>query len=203
MMLAALLLTLGMPLLSSCSSDDDDNVAVVEPTATGTFTDERDGETYGYVRYGDLEWTTENCRYDTGEGCNVYIDNGQSDDDSLKHLAKYGRLYTHSAAEKAVPEGWRLPTDADWTALEQITGNYMTTALNLRYGGYYTQNTVMGGSGWRFRGVYGFYWAATQDDSKDGEYYFYRKIVYNELGAQRQSQEAANQLSVRFVRDAK
>ena len=34
----------------------------------------------------------------------------------------YGYLYTYDAAMKAVPEGWRLPTDEDWKKLEAHLG---------------------------------------------------------------------------------
>lgn len=37
-------------------------------------------------------------------------------------LANYGYLYDYEAALKAVPEGWRLPTDKDWQLLEQHLG---------------------------------------------------------------------------------
>lgn len=35
---------------------------------------------------------------------------------------KYGLLYSLDAARKAVPEGWRLPSDADWMKLETTLG---------------------------------------------------------------------------------
>lgn len=34
----------------------------------------------------------------------------------------YGLLYSYEAAQKAVPEGWRLPTDEDWKKLEETLG---------------------------------------------------------------------------------
>ena len=34
----------------------------------------------------------------------------------------YGLLYSYEAAQKAVPEGWRLPTDDDWKKLEETLG---------------------------------------------------------------------------------
>lgn len=37
-------------------------------------------------------------------------------------VAQYGFLYSHQAALKAVPEGWRLPTDEDWKQLERTLG---------------------------------------------------------------------------------
>ena len=38
------------------------------------------------------------------------------------YLRQYGYLYTYEAAKKAVPEGWRLPTDEDWKRLEMTLG---------------------------------------------------------------------------------
>ena len=34
----------------------------------------------------------------------------------------YGLLYTYEAALRAIPEGWRLPTDEDWNKLEAALG---------------------------------------------------------------------------------
>ena len=34
----------------------------------------------------------------------------------------YGLLYTYDAALAAIPEGWRLPSDADWKNLEKALG---------------------------------------------------------------------------------
>lgn len=38
------------------------------------------------------------------------------------YLQKYGYLYSYEAALKAIPEGWRLPTDEDWQTLEMNIG---------------------------------------------------------------------------------
>lgn len=39
-----------------------------------------------------------------------------------KYAAKYGYLYSLDAARKAIPEGWRLPSDEDWKKLERTLG---------------------------------------------------------------------------------
>lgn len=46
------------------------------------------------------------------------------------YAAEYGYLYTWPAAQKALPEGWRLPTDEDWKILEKELG-MEETELNL------------------------------------------------------------------------
>lgn len=38
------------------------------------------------------------------------------------YAAEYGYLYGYYAALKALPEGWRLPTDEDWSDLERTLG---------------------------------------------------------------------------------
>lgn len=46
----------------------------------------------------------------------------KADEKAGGYVAKYGYLYSHAAALKAVPEGWRLPSDEDWSRLEQTLG---------------------------------------------------------------------------------
>lgn len=220
---------MALPLMALACGDDDDEQSVKVPAeARGTFTDERDGQTYGWVRYGGLDWMTENYRYDTGNSAStIYLDDADYDHhkDSQKNLPKHGRLYNMAGARQACPEGWRLPTDEDWQQLEKAVGmsageavrrdwrghvalSLLTTAdsetdLSLRLSGYYISSTNMGRSGYRFLGVYGFYWTATRDEAKDGEFYFYRKLIYNNSAIYRESMEKdLNYLSVRYVRTA-
>ena len=58
-----LLMLMGMSFCLTSCSDDDDAVAKVAPSATGTYTDPRDGNEYRWVRYGNLEWLADNFRY--------------------------------------------------------------------------------------------------------------------------------------------
>ncbi len=43
-----------------------------------------------------------------------------AEEDNGQYAEKYGLLYTYDAAQKALPEGWRLPTDEDWKKLETL-----------------------------------------------------------------------------------
>lgn len=214
--------------LPACSDDDDDDrAAKVSSSASGVWTDERDGETYGWVRYGRMEWMTENFRYDLeDEGlCNVYMDADEyeSNPESTRNLPKYGRLYTLAGAQAACPEGWHIPSDEDWQELERVLGmsandaaksdwrgniahNMFSTQgdecdLNLLLGGYYTENINMGRSPWRFMGVYAYYWTNSLDTDKMGEYYFCRKLTYSRNSVCRMSIDPQKvKLSVRYVR---
>ena len=46
----------------------------------------------------------------------------KTEKDNGGYVAKNGFLYTFAAAQKAAPEGWRLPTDEDWKKLERTLG---------------------------------------------------------------------------------
>lgn len=45
-----------------------------------------------------------------------------ADLDNGGYTGKYGLLYSYEGALRAVPEGWRLPTDEDWKKLEKYLG---------------------------------------------------------------------------------
>ena len=81
---------------------------------TGRFTDNRDNNIYKWVKIGDQIWMSENLAYkiDTG-GCWAY-------DEVESYADMYGYLYSWWSAKAAVPEGWHLPTDSEWTELENF-----------------------------------------------------------------------------------
>ena len=109
----------------SCSNDD--NLPNIRPSATGEYTDARDGNTYQWVRLGKQEWMASNLKYGTlyyeneydGPLADGYGDPRQVIADGLGFdfevdFNEHGNLYTWEEALAACPEGWRLPTDEDW-----------------------------------------------------------------------------------------
>lgn len=72
----------------------------------GTMRDSRDGHTYKTVLIGSITWMAENISYKLNESA-CY-------DNKEENCAKYGRLYTFSAAKKACPSGWHLPENDEW-----------------------------------------------------------------------------------------
>lgn len=92
-----------------------------------TFTDPRDGKAYKTVTIGSQVWFAENFAYlpevDT-VNISVYGYKGNSVKKAKKTASykTYGALYSWEKANELAPEGWRLPTDADWMQLETAVG---------------------------------------------------------------------------------
>ena len=111
--------------------DDDESLAAVTPEATGTMVDD-DGNEYGWVRYNGLDWMTSNFKEGIPyyEQTRINEDNGKEEllivaerqEEAMSAYEVYGNLYTYEEAMERAPEGWRLPSDADWQCLEQALG---------------------------------------------------------------------------------
>jgi uncharacterized protein (TIGR02145 family) len=93
-----------------------DKAEIVEPEY-GTFTDERDGQTYRTVKMPDGRvWMAQNLNYKPESG-NSWCYN---DDESMGE--KYGRLYDWKTAKIACPKGWHLPSNQEWKNLVEAVG---------------------------------------------------------------------------------
>jgi len=228
-LLYSLMLTTAVAICVCSCSDDDNDPTRVTPTTTGTFIDERDSFEYHWVRIGKLDWSCENLHYDLGNSakCQIYqpawADGSPTPIDIYSE--KYGRLYTVSGAIESIPEGWRLPTDADWQQLEQAFGMSAdetnkrewrgniaqlllekgegTANLGIQLCGYTSIHDHTTRTDWLYMSVFGYYWTATTDTAKNDVSSFYRKLAYNKKEVYRESTEAEKYFfSVRFVRDA-
>ena len=92
---------------------------------TGSFIDSRDGHEYKTIKLGDQLWMGENLAYKTDNDCWVYegIDG---------YAETYGYLYSWEEAQNVCPEGWRLPTDAEFVTLWGFLGETDTDGGKLK-----------------------------------------------------------------------
>ncbi len=80
----------------------------------GSIFIDNDGKAYKTILIGDQLWMAENL-------AELTTDSWAYDNDE-SYVATYGRLYTWDAAQAACPDGWHLPTEADWSELQ----NYLS-----------------------------------------------------------------------------
>jgi uncharacterized protein (TIGR02145 family) len=111
---------------------------------TADLIDSRDGQTYRTVRIGDQVWMAENLNYDaTGSVCYG---------NSPANCNTYGRLYDWSTAmnlpascntsscssqiqnphQGICPDGWHVPSDAEWMELADYVGGQYTAGTKLK-----------------------------------------------------------------------
>lgn len=221
-----------MPMLSSCSDDDDD--PTVKPAATGTMQD-KDGNTYNWVRIGNLDWMAENMKGGTPfwelttrtMWGSQYAIGWSFIDEVHQWYNDFGNFYSYEQAIENCPDGWRLPTDDDWKNLERNLGMKNVDNLGWRSGAglLLVQSAEQGtGLGMKFGGemckwgygsptdntakpyrqyAEGMYWTSTIDTTYDDECAFFRKIMPRKNAVERNSCTTfARYMSVRYVRDA-
>lgn len=165
--------------------------------------------TYFYTTAGGLEWFRNNLAY-TGSGI-CY-----KDCEVTSYI--FGRYYTYDEALAACPAGWRLPTDAEWEALGNKAGDFisdaylgdikmweywpemdMNNSLNLCVipAGYATITGIN-----NFKGLYDYaaFWTATEDPDNASNA-LYRAIYKQNPSVQKGSASKTSfAASVRCVR---
>ena len=182
---------------------------VTEPAevTVGSMTDSRDGQSYKTVTIGTQTWMAENLNYETA---NSYCFNNNS-----ANCTKYGRLYTWTAAMDSAgtwstngkgcgygstcsptgtirgvcPEGWHLPSRAEWETLFNAVGGQSVAGTKLKStSGWYNSgngtdafsfSALPAGGGYyngRYssEGDYAYFWSSTENDS----YYAYSVYLY-------------------------
>lgn len=105
-----------------------------EELTYGKFVDTRDGHSYKTVEIDGNIWMAENFAYmpwigqktieDDTKSIYVYSYTGADLAEASNHenYQIFGCLYTYDAAVELCPEGWRLPTIAEWTSLVDYAG---------------------------------------------------------------------------------
>lgn len=102
-----------------------------------TFIADADGNTYKIIKIGDQVWTAENLRttrYNDGTEIPLVTDytawtnlttpSYAWTNNDIGNKSVYGALYNWFAVKtcKLCPSGWHVPTDAEWTILENHLG---------------------------------------------------------------------------------
>ena len=108
-----------------------DSIVSLRLTLDNGFRDERDGNVYCTITFGDQVWMRDNLKYlpqvtspDNTSGGSaryyVYGYNGSNVNEAkaTENYEKYGVLYNWEAAMTACPAGWHLPSDTEWSLLE-------------------------------------------------------------------------------------
>ena len=191
-----------------------------------------DGNSYETVWIGGQNWMAENLKTTTyNNGTPITLEENATnwsnlttgaycwyDNDQAQYAETYGALYNWYAVEtgKLCPDGWHVPTDAEWTALEDYiasdghsgtegdalkatwgwnndgngTDNYGFTALpgGRRYG-----NGAFNDIGYD-----GYWWGATEYFSYNA---WHRGLSYGNGDVYRNYYSKGNGFSVRCLRD--
>lgn len=93
--------------------------------ADGRFKDSRDGKYYKFAYIGNTRWMAENLNYG-----NDSLGKCSWDDD--ENCSENGRYYTYEESRTVCPDGWRLPTENDFSELVENVGGSTNAAVYLR-----------------------------------------------------------------------
>ncbi|MCF8234777.1 MAG: hypothetical protein K9G67_07095 [Bacteroidales bacterium] len=120
------------------AATDVHTVLVAESNPQGTFVDPRDGQTYNTIKIGNQVWFAENLNYEAENSFCYEVNPAYCD--------TYGRLYTWAAimdggsssnevpsgVQGICPEGWHIPSDAEWMILSEFTGGSSGAGVKLK-----------------------------------------------------------------------
>jgi uncharacterized protein (TIGR02145 family) len=198
----------------SIQTSDVDSVIFYNPTieeaTSGTFTDTRDGNVYNWVQIGDQVWMAENLAYAPSGG------NYWTYDDDNTNVETYGYLYDWQKASNVCPDGWHLPSDAEWTELTDFLGGIGVAGGKMKETGTSLWSSpneeatnesdfsgLPGGarlSSGKFYGIdiTAYFWSSTESGSSHA---WYRRLAYDGTDVYRGTNYKDSGFSVRCVRD--
>jgi uncharacterized protein (TIGR02145 family) len=104
---------------------------------SGNFTDSRDGQEYSWVKVDNQIWMAENLAFvpSIDEGAWFYKSANKDSGTSGRPDKIYGMLYTYKAAVISCPDGWRIPSDLEWSKLESYLDNSINDPNKIGYRG--------------------------------------------------------------------
>jgi uncharacterized protein (TIGR02145 family) len=183
-------------------------LALLLTACSESFTDLRDGQSYDVVKIGNLTWMAENLNFATEASV--------CPDGDSRNCKRLGRLYTWSEAKTVCPEGWRLPTNADFESLlaQSNAGavlNDVGAKLKSRDGWFKKGNgsdefgfnalPAGYGTGRKFDGIggYAYFWSATEDLENPESNAYYLFLSFNSDAASLNAFSKEDYRSVRCV----
>jgi len=179
-------------------------------SCSGSFTDSRDGQSYDVVKIGNLSWMAENLNYAT--------EMSVCPDGDSRNCKRLGRLYTWVDAKTVCPEGWRLPTSADFAELISAASGddarpLAGAALKAGDGwfkkgngsdalGFRALSAGYRGADGKFDGIggYAYFWSATEDAENPESNAFYLFLSFSSDATSINAFAKEDYRSVRCVR---
>ena len=204
-------------------------------SVSSTFTDTRDGAVYKTIKIGTQTWMVENLRttkFRNGEQIPEITDNSTwqnlttgaycnyKNTKDTSFIYTYGRLYNWFAvadSRNIAPEGWHVPSDADWAILVNFFGGIQVAGSKMKETGtthwiypnadatndnYFS--ALPTGGRFYYGGLFselgnrGYYWSSTQDDSS---YAWYRILDFNNSNCGRERNNKQIGFAVRLIKD--
>ena len=201
-----------------------DNLAVNEKDENnytgdyGIFIDSRDKNQYSWVRINNKIWMSQNLAFVPVVKSSAWLYGTDSiiigADNKSNNTKNNGLLYAWQTAMESCPVGWRIPTDLEWSQLENYLDNTIVDFNQTSYRGTNigsklvknqasSMNACFGGkrsTGGQFIGIgtIGTYWTSTQSD---GSKIWYRQIQKNLPQIIRFNSEANVGYSVRCIKN--
>ncbi|MCU0462277.1 MAG: hypothetical protein MUF36_09735 [Bacteroidales bacterium] len=134
------------------------------------FKDARDGNTYKTITIAGMTWMAENLKYIAEGSGAFYFDNDPN------NLNTYGVLYEWQTAVRACPDGWHLPSGADFRKL--IDNSEIADTRGKKKAGPASPEFQLAGMK-NYEGVFtemdesGYYWTSTEYDQNEAEFFSY------------------------------
>ena len=199
-------------------------------TCGDPLVDSRDGQSYSTVQIGNQCWMAENLNIGTRiDGNSNQANNGTIEkycyNNSEAHCDVYGGLYqwnemmgynTTPGVQGICPDGWHLPTDAQWTALTTYLGGESVAGAKMKEAGtshWSSPNTGANNSsgftalpgGFRDAGeafyylsYYGLFWSSSEYDASNA---WYRGLGYIYADVSRSYYYKSSGFSVRCLKE--
>lgn len=171
----------------------------------GTMTDPRDEKTYKTIEIDGQVWMAENLALEITEvngnpastnECLILGSNGKR-----ANCKKYGRYYSALAASIACPDGWHLPSDAEFKKLLNYAGNSINLKSKNGWNSYpqpsgngndkYGFNAQPSGGcivaqdgicAYMDEGNYAYFWTSTMQSNPEGAVYAFLGAPHADYG---------------------